>query len=264
MDTMRSERKVAIAAWLLLCRCRAGRCSCLRHPCAAAGTGGRALQRHQWVVRDVPGDLAAGQQPCAARQPAAAARPAALLQDSGVEAEVIGKQRVLRAGARPWLPNPVSARNSPMRNVDVAMVGCSSGCVRCSVTIRDRSRPLCRDAAFPCRQRGPGACARAAVRQWQRAPRCAPAASAAALGAGARCRCAAAAGNAADPTFRHRPRLWRAPFHDFKDSNMSNGTAGAVDLMDHLLGAYDELKRRLVRKLGSSWPATRCRTRGCA
>ena len=32
---------------------------------------------------------------------------------------------------------------------------------------------------------------------------------------------------------------------------MSNGTAGAVDLMDHLLGAYDELKRRLVRKLGS-------------
>jgi len=41
------------------------------------------------------------------------------------------------------------------------------------------------------------------------------------------------------------------PFHDFKDSNMSNGTAGAVDLMDHLLGAYDELKRRLVRKLGS-------------
>jgi len=41
------------------------------------------------------------------------------------------------------------------------------------------------------------------------------------------------------------------PFHDFKDSNMSNGTAGAGDLMDHLLGAYDELKRRLVRKLGS-------------
>ncbi|MFL0350378.1 putative RNA polymerase sigma factor FecI [compost metagenome] len=32
---------------------------------------------------------------------------------------------------------------------------------------------------------------------------------------------------------------------------MSNSTAGAVDLMDHLLGAYDELKRRLVRKLGS-------------
>ncbi len=32
---------------------------------------------------------------------------------------------------------------------------------------------------------------------------------------------------------------------------MSNGTAGVVDLMDHLLGAYDELKRRLVRKLGS-------------
>ncbi len=32
---------------------------------------------------------------------------------------------------------------------------------------------------------------------------------------------------------------------------MSNGTAGAIDLMDHLLGAYDELKRRLVRKLGS-------------
>lgn len=32
--------------------------------------------------------------------------------------------------------------------------------------------------------------------------------------------------------------------HDFKDSNMSNGTAGAVDLIDHLVGAYDELKRR--------------------
>lgn len=25
---------------------------------------------------------------------------------------------------------------------------------------------------------------------------------------------------------------------------MSNGTAGAVDLIDHLVGAYDELKRR--------------------
>jgi RNA polymerase sigma-70 factor (ECF subfamily) len=46
---------------------------------------------------------------------------------------------------------------------------------------------------------------------------------------------------------------------------MSNGTAGAVDLMDHLLGAYDELKRRLVRKLGSEELAgDACRTPGCA
>lgn len=32
---------------------------------------------------------------------------------------------------------------------------------------------------------------------------------------------------------------------------MNNSTAGAVDLMDYLLGTYDDLKRRLVRRLGS-------------
>jgi RNA polymerase sigma factor (sigma-70 family) len=38
---------------------------------------------------------------------------------------------------------------------------------------------------------------------------------------------------------------------DAKDPIMNDSTAATVDLRDYLLGTYDELKRRLVRRLGS-------------
>ncbi len=78
MDTMRSERKVAIAAWLLLSFAAAGQDGVHAYdiPAQPLEQAVEALQRHQWVVRDAQVTWPAGRSSRALRQPAAAARPA--------------------------------------------------------------------------------------------------------------------------------------------------------------------------------------------
>ena len=65
------------------------------------------------MVGDVPGDLAAGRSsyPLHANLPPLPALRL-LLQDSGIEAEVIGEQRVVLRRGTPWRPAPMLVLNS--------------------------------------------------------------------------------------------------------------------------------------------------------
>ncbi|UUS13914.1 STN domain-containing protein [Stenotrophomonas sp. CD2] len=207
---------MAIAAWLLLSFAAVAQDGVHAYDIPAQPLE-QAVERFSvisgWSVM-YPGDLAAGRSSHALRA-SLAPLPALqmLLQDSGIEAEVIGEQRVVLRRGTPAAAEPGIGAELPDAERRRRYGGLQQR-LRAAFCDDPEIAPGRYAATLRFHVDGEGgAAARAAVRQWQCPPRCAPASGAAGPGAGARCRCAAAAGDPADPSFRRRPRLWpaRAP-----------------------------------------------------